>query len=591
MAEEEAFSDALAFPDEPRKEMSSGRNGSLRNRKKCKDRSLDWQREEEAALEKGENGSHSLTGGEEDSHSEISEIEQASDDEIVQPERDSRRESLDGIGELEQVPRHDTDETSSTETLDEVDGGESHHPEVSLEPSERDSLEQVPTLDTDETSFTDRLRALRQAGSDHQSEITAEVIGSEELEQVSKRDAGIFYDVIRPVFMDSAEEAGEKPQAARREVYKMPDSVDNGNESSLIFWPANFIILAVAWQLKVIFLACTTAVSTLGLLYAFVLDPVQITSAAGKNLSELFNSRVKPLASDFAPRLASFVQRFGWGVLAVTYALLMLAFLVLPVLLVEYFYVTKFVEVPLDVKAPLYFNYTEARPSAYFRFISEAGTGEELSRWPPAFSWDKLRVGVSLTLPESDYNRQLGMFQVAAEILSARNEVVVRSSRPCMLRFQSVPIRYARTLIYSVPVLLDVAGEYQILELEMINLRRPRASPVHVASVKVLLEPRAGFGPGSGLPELYASEIQIRADLPWKKSLVYKWRRTLYVWSATVLFVTELGIVLCCFRQLLIPKKTRQRQLQHNNSLDPPSTTASRRARSQVKKRVSFQEN
>ena len=81
------------------------------------------------------------------------------------------------------------------------------------------------------------------------------------------------------------------------------------------------------------------------------------------------------------------------------------------------------VEEPLEIKENLNFDYTNSSPVAFVPIVSCAAVGcgvkcmEKIdigknvgSRViPPDHKW---QVTVSLTLPESEYNRNLGMFQV-----------------------------------------------------------------------------------------------------------------------------------------------------------------------------------
>eukprot|EP00246_Nothoceros_aenigmaticus_P005337 TRINITY_DN17305_c0_g1_i1.p1 TRINITY_DN17305_c0_g1~~TRINITY_DN17305_c0_g1_i1.p1 ORF type:complete len:335 (-),score=27.95 TRINITY_DN17305_c0_g1_i1:40-927(-) len=167
----------------------------------------------------------------------------------------------------------------------------------------------------------------------------------------------------------------------------------------------------------------------------------------------------------------------------------------------------------------------------------------------------KFDATVTLTLPESDYNRRLGMFQISVELVSVRTHVLARSSRPCMLQFRSSPVRYAKTLLLGLPLLMGLSQEYQTLTVRVMENQEEMVVPT--ATVKAYLEPKAGFPEGHGLPELYTAEIHIKSKLPWIRALIYAWRWTFYVWTAFWIFMLEVTLILLCCRQALLPTSWR----------------------------------
>ena len=80
--------------------------------------------------------------------------------------------------------------------------------------------------------------------------------------------------------------------------------------------------------------------------------------------------------------------------------------------------VRRLVEEPIQIKEMLNFNYAKHSPVAYVPIVpcTGIGCGEHCKEViggigfiPPTH---RLQVKVSLTLPESEYNRNLGVFQV-----------------------------------------------------------------------------------------------------------------------------------------------------------------------------------
>ncbi|KAL6205897.1 hypothetical protein ACLB2K_023149 [Fragaria x ananassa] len=73
----------------------------------------------------------------------------------------------------------------------------------------------------------------------------------------------------------------------------------------------------------------------------------------------------------------------------------------------------------------------------------------------------KVQMTVSLTMPDSEYNNRLGVFQVRVEFLSANGDVTASSSHPCMLQFKSLPIHYMQTFLRSAPLIAGIQLETQ----------------------------------------------------------------------------------------------------------------------------------
>jgi hypothetical protein len=145
-----------------------------------------------------------------------------------------------------------------------------------------------------------------------------------------------------------------------------------------------------------------------------------------------------------------------------------------------------------------------------------------------------------------------GSLQVSAELLSVRGQVLKRTSWPCMLRFQSSSIRYAKQVILGVPLLMGLSGESQTIALRLFeNAEERKNSPT--AMVRFILEPKAGYPIGQGLPQVYSAEALVLSVLPWSKDILRRWKWTFYVWSALSVFMFEVMVVLCCCHRVLLP--------------------------------------
>ncbi|KMT14762.1 hypothetical protein BVRB_4g075280 [Beta vulgaris subsp. vulgaris] len=238
------------------------------------------------------------------------------------------------------------------------------------------------------------------------------------------------------------------------------------------------------------------------------------------------------------------VRKVGYGVLGAVYAgivlsMLMMLAVVLGVVLVNYW-----VEYPVFVREKLHFDYTDVHPQAVFVFggkskSSSAGCGVPVGH--------TFHVSLVLLLPDSDYNRDIGVFQLMAEVVSTNGRLIARSSQPSMLQFHSHPIRLMRTLIMGIPILLGISRETQTIKVQMLQYKED--SLMRTEAVKITLMPRAGT---PYLPQIYEAEILMHSKLPRVKELVHNWKWTFYVWTSLYVYAVLLMFVLCFFRNLLV---------------------------------------
>ncbi|CAN1299324.1 SEI2, partial [Linum perenne] len=233
--------------------------------------------------------------------------------------------------------------------------------------------------------------------------------------------------------------------------------------------------------------------------------------------------------------------KFGRGVLWCCYVGLVLMGMVAVGFLFGSLLVNSVVEPPFQGKEALKFDYTKDSP------VADVAVGIPHSR--------KLQITVMLMMPESDYNRKLGMFQkVRVELLSSIGKVMNTTTSPCILQFKSQPIRLAETIIKSLPILMGVMSESQMVELRMDKLSAGGLENP-TASIKVSLDQRAEYRkvPGAGIPEVYVAWLKLESELPPAKRLLWEWRRTVYVWTGILLFLAELVLAFVFCRRLIVP--------------------------------------
>ncbi|KAL6553289.1 hypothetical protein OROGR_007131 [Orobanche gracilis] len=252
----------------------------------------------------------------------------------------------------------------------------------------------------------------------------------------------------------------------------------------------------------------------------------------------------------------------GWGLLWSSYVCVLLVGLLLSAFMMSGIIIRVMVEEPIRMKRSLNFDYKEKSPVAFVPIT----TGPEsihdiyLGEKPEKIGKDgrlrvipanhKLKVTVSLTLPESEYNQNLGIFQVRVDFLAADGQVLAVSRRPCMLQFKSAPIRLLLTFIKVAPILTGYSSETQNLK---IYFRGFTEGETPTECLRLVIEQRAEFLPGAGIPEIYSAFLTLESELPLMKKVLWFWRKTLFVWVSMSVFAMELFFALLCCRPIFIP--------------------------------------
>ena len=230
------------------------------------------------------------------------------------------------------------------------------------------------------------------------------------------------------------------------------------------------------------------------------------------------------------------VRRLALGLLWAVHVVIVLFAMLVSAFMISGFVLTLLAHEPLVVKESLSFDYTKNNPEAYVPITPVNSPNQ------------RTEVSVSMTLPESEYNRNLGLFQVRVEFLSENGQVLATSRRPCMLRFRTEPIRLVRAFLKIAPLVSGYVSETQTLKVKLKGFSEKDV--VSTACVKVMIEQRAEFRGGAGVPDIYEASLLLESELPFLKRMIWNWRRTLFVWISMCLFVTELVFVRC----LIIPR-------------------------------------
>ena len=208
--------------------------------------------------------------------------------------------------------------------------------------------------------------------------------------------------------------------------------VDDSSSSNPLVFLAELVIKAIGFQINLFISAFTFPAWLLYKFCVFAIDPFQGMRHGrdylmGKVL-RLWNiayGSVNPFISEWLKEHKSMwklLSRFGWSLLLSVYVASILCGLLVAAFVVSGFVMRYLVEEPIRMEEALNFDYTKNSPVAFVPIKScpssacvncydkiEVGKKRGLHVIPPNH---KLQVTVMLTLPESEYNRNLGVFQV-----------------------------------------------------------------------------------------------------------------------------------------------------------------------------------
>ncbi|XP_044462092.1 seipin-2-like [Mangifera indica] len=358
------------------------------------------------------------------------------------------------------------------------------------------------------------------------------------------------------------------------------DSVDS-ESSSLLVYIAGLMIKAIWFQFNLLITFVLFPVSILSSFYMFVLDPFRTLKRGREclmlkfyNLWNLIYGIVSPLIHDWLKGnewVWKLFLRSGWGFFWSIYVCSMLCGLLLLAVVISVFFMRFLVKEPIQIEETLNFDYTKNSPVAYVPIQSCKGVFcgfncEEKSLGSRVIPVDhKLQVIVMLTLPESDYNQKLGIFQVRVELLSSNGKTLVSSSLPCMLKFKSEPVRLLLTFLKVAPIVAGYVSESQTLN---VKLKGFREGHVPTSCLKVKIEQRAEYVAGAGIPEIYDASLILESELPFFRRIIWYWKITIFVWITITLFIMELCFTLICCRPIILPR-ARPRGGSAGNSARP----------------------
>ncbi|CAM0874316.1 unnamed protein product [Alopecurus aequalis] len=247
---------------------------------------------------------------------------------------------------------------------------------------------------------------------------------------------------------------------------------------------------------------------------------------------------------------ASLARRAAVGVLAAAFTFAALAAAFVASLLLGFVLVRHWVEDPVTVRQPLYFDYTEPQPTAA---VALGGAWAAAAPFLP--EGHSVRVSLALLLPDSDHNRQIGVFQIKAEAIAPSGSTIASTTQPYMLRYKSTPVRLAQSALTIVPLVMGVRSESQSATLKLLQYREGHGRHKRTWLIRVSLQPRAMT---VHLPQVYRAEITVQTALPWLKAVARSMKWTMCVWLSFCVYVILSLLAVWWVRRIALSARDRR---------------------------------
>jgi hypothetical protein len=145
-----------------------------------------------------------------------------------------------------------------------------------------------------------------------------------------------------------------------------------------------------------------------------------------------------------------------------------------------------------------------------------------------------LDVGVSLELPECQANYNVGTFTVNVTVYDQQGQAVGQGSRSMVLRYKSALLQTISTLVYSVPLVMAMTSEHQIVSGTAVQLVSLPKGGLHSASLSL----------SDSRLQVYSASIDITFVLTGFRYYMFHWFLTSMVVGTIIisnLYVAAIG--------------------------------------------------
>ncbi|RVW16105.1 Seipin-1 [Vitis vinifera] len=177
--------------------------------------------------------------------------------------------------------------------------------------------------------------------------------------------------------------------------------------SFLMAKPPPWFTVLLSFQADLIHNCIFTLLAPVTTLFSILSESYQRAEEAKDSVK----SAAKNVPSKVAHGSSLMVRKLAWGLLGAAYMGIVLVAVMVVAVVVGVGLVQLWVEEPVFLRESLHFDYTEPHPKAVFSFGGSKGKmGVPLGH--------TFYVSLRLLMPESDFNRDVGVFQVSSFVIT-----------------------------------------------------------------------------------------------------------------------------------------------------------------------------
>ncbi|KAJ3274233.1 hypothetical protein HDV01_003306 [Terramyces sp. JEL0728] len=178
----------------------------------------------------------------------------------------------------------------------------------------------------------------------------------------------------------------------------------------------------------------------------------------------------------------------------------------------------------------------------------------------------RYNIAVDLTVPETDYNLNLGNFMVTMQLTGKHNQTLIQSTRPAHVYYKSLQLRLLSTVYNSFSLLTGRSLESQNIRVDLIeNFQEISSNPVRFAHLEL-----------STAVQTYATHLVINTHFQGLAYFMHHWWLTTAVFFITSIMVSEIlvasyiwNIILAYYEKMVYPP-----QIENSNDTLSENRTA-----------------
>ena len=156
---------------------------------------------------------------------------------------------------------------------------------------------------------------------------------------------------------------------------------------------------------------------------------------------------------------------------------------------------------------------------------------------------------LSLTLPESLVNRDIGVFMISVELQSRERSVLARSRQHSMLPYESSLVSTVRKVTLLAPLISGLLSETRTVHLICFDsyVEIDTQRPLQFIDVRLEVPHSATFPATSRTIQIHSAQVKFGKEMNRLQLLLRQWKHTIFVVGIVSIFVCYLVVAVSMF--------------------------------------------